>query len=483
MGFGLWLAVGSTTALVLVGGPAQPDLTRFYAQRITWAECAADGMQCGSIVVPLDYATPSRGTADIALTRYPATGPGDRIGSLSVNFGGPGVSGIDTLADRAGTDLAVLNTRYDLIGFDPRGVGRSVPVDCGDPPPAEGELIEQVRRLAGQCGQRSGRILPWIGTTNVSRDLDVMRAALGDEKLDYLGFSYGTKLGAVYAHQFPDRAGRLVLDGVEDPASDSERVALGQAAAFQRALEAFVKDCAKQGKACPIAGADQRARMAGLADLGDRLADDPVRTAVGDLGQDEYLEALQTAMYSADSWPALSEALAALRAGDGELMLLLAQDGGSDVRRRTRSDGSDPGRTNYAVAKLAVDCRDTSDRYTAGQVAAAGAAFAAASPVFGRAIINSMLACAGWPSAGDNTSRDVRAVDAPKALLVSTKGDPATPYANARRMSDALGNGSPVLTFNGQGHGAYFAHSTCVTDAVDGFLLDGRLPAAGTVCD
>ncbi|WP_333771905.1 alpha/beta hydrolase, partial [Streptomyces sp. IBSBF 2435] len=473
------------TATVLAA-PPQADgsaASSPYGQQVSWGGCSGvDGprsMECGTLTVPRDYGDPKGGDLDVALSRIPATGPGPRLGSLVVNFGGPGIPGITQLAERASAgDLARLNRRYDLIGFDPRGVGRSSPVDCGDLSGVTAtDPVAQARQVAQACRAHSGALLPWVGTPNAARDLDVVRSALGDDRLAYLGFSYGGRLGSVYAHEFPQHAGRMVLDGVPDPTLDDTGTALAQAAAFQHALSDFAADCA--ARHCPVPGRTPAQIVASIATAGRRLDSGGLPTVTGQLDHAGFLQGVQNALYSKDDWPDLREALGALGGGDGEPMMQLAYPGqmGQLARVTPKASGwSTP--DNYEMAKLAIDCRDTPERHTPAGVHALDGRFAAASSVFGTSMEASLLACAGWPP-GDGASRRVAARTAPEALLVSTTADPATPYAGAGHMAAALGNGSRVLTYRGEGHGAYFAHDGCVRGVVEAYLVDGAMPSAG----
>jgi pimeloyl-ACP methyl ester carboxylesterase len=427
-----------------------------------------------------------------------------------VNFGGPGISGVTELAGRT-KDMAVLNRRYDLIGFDPRGVARSAPVNCGDL-----SKVTDPGQLAKACAHFSGWLLPWLGTPDAARDLDVIRQAVGDDRLAYLGFSYGARLGAVYAHLFPDRVGRIVLDGVPDPTLDDAGTALGQARAFQKALTDFAADCAAHG--CPVPGRTAAQVLTGITQGARELTNGPLPTDNGTLDHDGYLQGLQNALYSKDNWPYLRQALGELRDGDAGLMMQLAypEEFGSqgvrqgDVRPQVRqavrpgghgqsavrpgaqpevrpalgaavADWAGTPQGNSQTAKLAIDCRDSAERRTARQVHAFDARFAAASPVFGADIEATLLACSGW-ARGSDTTRHVAAPTAPQMLTVGTTGDPATPYAGAGRMARELANGSHMLTYRGEGHGAYFAHNACVRAAVDGYLLEGALPREGASC-
>lgn len=468
------IGISPVTPAVAGPGPA-PDLGQFYGQQVDWGPCpdpkAPARAQCGTVSVPKDYRRPGGTTLTLAVNRLPATGPGLKLGALAVNFGGPGISGVTELNGRT-KDLAGLNRRYDLIGFDPRGVGRSSPVDCGDL-----SSITNPAELARACVRASGWLLPWVGTPDAARDLDVIRQAVGDDRLAYLGFSYGARLGAAYAHQFPARAGRIVLDGVPDPTLDDAGTALGQARAFQKALGDFAADCAAHD--CPVPGGSGAEVLAGITEGAGRLGKG-LMTDSGMLDHAGYLQALQNSLYSKDNWPYLRRALGdLLRNRDGDLMMQLAypeEFGGQAV---TGWPGQPQG--NSQISKLAIDCRDTAERRTPKQVHALDAKFAAASKVFGADIEATLLACTGWPR-GTESTRQVAAPDAPQMLTVGTTGDPATPYSGTGRMAKALRNGSRVLTYRGEGHGAYFAHSACVRKAVDGYLLEGALPREGAVC-
>ena len=455
------------------GAPPPPDLRSYYHQSVAWSDCPGQEpgtARCADVTVPLDYAHPGDRTLGIAVSKLKATGPGPRLGSLLVNFGGPGLPGIGELAQRA-PDLAALNRQYDLIGFDPRGVGRSAPVDCGDL-----SRITRPAQLARACARTSGWLLPYLSTPDTARDLDVVRGTLGDDKLSYLGFSYGSTLGAVYAHEFPTRVGRIALDGVPDPTLDDAGAALAQARAFQTALTHFAADCAARG--CPVPGRTGAQVLAGITAGVRHFAHRPLATDQGDLDRVGYLQGLQNALYSKDTWPYLREALGDLRKGDGDLMMRLAYPGslGQSV-----ADWGDHPQDNLDMAKLAIDCRDTDYRPTPGQLHRLDARFTAASPLFGRDIEATLLSCTGWPR-GTPGRADVAAPTAPQTLLVSTTGDPATPYRGAFHMAAALRNDSRVLTYRGEGHGALFAHNPCVTRTVTTFFLSGTLPRPPATC-
>ncbi|MGP8303420.1 alpha/beta hydrolase [Streptomyces inhibens] len=487
-----------------VGTADGPDLTRFYQQQLSWESCGhdlkngaqsqgttqppgyAERLECARLEVPRDYAHPGRSTMLVQLIRLKATGPGKRLGSLVLNPGGPGASGVNYLID-SGSAFARLGQQYDIVSFDPRGAGHTEPVSCGNKlaPPlgnaADDTLAAKEKRINEACGRYSGGLLPWIGTPNVARDMDVLRAAVRDDKLNYLGFSYGTKLGAVYAHEFPDKVGRMVLDSVEDPTKNNWQTALAQARGFQRALDDFAADCTHDA-GCPL-GTDGKRAEGQLRHWYQQLSDTPMKVKGETVDETTYVYALREALYSRSDWPQLRQALAQLRRGDGAGILRLSDSGGSSAGRApVRHIGQDELPPQDQLALRAISCRDTSERYGAGDYARAERELTRASPLFGPDIAPTLLDCDGWPVPGDDTSRDVAAPDAPPLLLVATTNDPATPYEGALNMARALGNSSIVLTFRGEGHAAYTTGDTCVQRYVDGFLLHGTMPKPHTSC-
>lgn len=297
-------AVAAVAALLggFAGTPAaaaadDPDLTSFYQQKLSWEPCGKDlqngaqsdgtgrpagfreRLECARLEVPRDYRNPGRNTTQVQLIRLKATGPGKRIGSLVLNPGGPGASGVNYLTD-SGSAFARLGQRYDIVSFDPRGTGHTDPVSCGSKlaPPGKGaddSLAAKEKRINEACGRYSGGLLRWVGTPDVARDMDVLRAAVHDDKLNYLGFSYGTKLGAVYAHEFPHKVGRMVLDSVEDPTKNQWQIALSQARGFQRALDDFAADCTRRPD-CSL-GTDEHKAQDQLRAWYRELSDQPMK--------------------------------------------------------------------------------------------------------------------------------------------------------------------------------------------------------------
>ncbi|MFI0482205.1 alpha/beta hydrolase [Actinomadura sp. 9N215] len=448
------------------------------------------GFRCATVEVPLDHARPSGEKIDIALIKVPAADPRRRIGSLVFNFGGPGGEGVGALAQAAGR-YADLGARYDLVAFDPRGVGRSAPVTCVGPrrmdeiaarddspdtPAEETAYVNGRADYVKRCQARSGRLLPHVGTLNAVRDLDLIRAALGDEKLHYFGISYGSWLGGAYAHRFPGRVGRAVLDGAVDTKIGSKDLALQQAAAFQRALGDFAAACVRLGRrSCPL-GKDGPSVVKSVGRLLAGLDRTPLNTS----GRRRLTQSLGTtgvaaALYSRDAWPYLAQGLVdAAERRDGSLLLMLA-----DFQNGRRDDGT---YSNLSAANTAITCADGTERHTPAGVRRLVPTFREASPIFGTSMAWGLLQCTGWPVQGDDAAREVSAPSAAPILVVGNTGDPATPYAWAPALTRALGGRATLLTLKGKGHGAYDTGDRCVRTTVNGYLLDGTVPPAGTTC-
>ncbi|MGW1228652.1 alpha/beta hydrolase [Streptomyces sp. NPDC001478] len=477
------------------------------SQRLRWTPCPAPSQaqgggaspsplpggavwECAFMKAPRDYAHPDGDTIELALVRARAVDGKKRIGSLVFNFGGPGASGVATLP-AFGTAYDKLRTRYDLVSFDPRGVGRSAAVECeddarldkrfqGDGTPdtaaEEKAFTEQTKTFAQACEKNSGEELPFVGTTNAARDMDLMRQVLGDDKLHYFGISYGTELGGVYAHLFPERVGRAVLDAVVDPTEDAEESALGQARGFQLALDNFARDCVDRGDACKLPGATPKEVEQGVAVLLDHLEKQPI-AGLGDrkLTQTQATTGIAAALYSKETWPLLEQGLDEADGGNGGLLLALADS----LNGRSEDGHYD----NSAAANTAINCADSKQRFTLDGTKERLPAFREASPVFGDYLGWGLMSCTDWPVEGVWNHPDVSAPGAAPILVIGNTGDPATPYAGARAMARALGDGVGVeMTYKGEGHGAYNSENACVQKAVGGYLLDGKVPPAGTVC-
>ncbi|WP_156725937.1 alpha/beta hydrolase [Streptomyces apocyni] len=502
LGMALLLALAATT-LTACGDDQPTDLP---TQNLSWKSCpdpdSAQGggeapsplpdggeWQCATMKAPLDWDEPEGDTIGIALIRAEAVGEQNRIGSLIFNFGGPGGSGVATLPAFA-EGYETLRTRYDLVSFDPRGVGRSAPVTCEDEerldelnqedstpdtPAEERTLVEITQTFGAACEQNSGEVLPHVRTTDAARDLELLRQVLGDDALHYFGISYGTELGGVYARLFPEKVGRAVFDAVVDPTLTPEEGSLGQAKGFQLALENYAKDCTSKVEDCPVGDTPQEVqdRIAEL--LRDLDANPLPGSGERELTQTAATGGIAQSLYSQDFWEYLTEGLLEAYAGSGQILMSL-----SDAMNGRNPDGT---YSNIQAANTAINCADAKPRYSVADVKAKLPEFREASPIFGDYLAWGMLGCRDWPVEGAADHPDVSAGGSAPILVIGNTGDPATPYAGAKRMVEALGEGVGVeLTYKGEGHGAYDSGNACVQKAVNGYLLDGETPSSGTVC-
>ncbi|MGW4927965.1 alpha/beta hydrolase [Agromyces sp. NPDC004153] len=470
------------------GEDVAADLQPFYSQVLEWERCG-DGLGCATAKAPLDWDDPGKGEVELALVRHVATG--DRIGSLLVNPGGPGGSGYDFIAESL--EYAVgqpLQERFDVVGFDPRGVGRSTAVECYDAAqmddylygivPAErgsDEWIEFVGDAAGDfgtaCAEQTGDLLGEVDTVSAARDLDLLRAILGDQQLNYLGYSYGTFLGATYADLYPDKVGRLVLDGAIDPSASDTEVTQAQAVGFEHALRAYLEDCLT-GTDCPFTGSVD-ASMQEVADLLASVDRSPLRGSDGRMvGADTLLTAIIYPLYSPESWPYLSQMLESVMLGDADLALSFA-----DGYNGRNEDGTY--RDNSTEAFRAVNCLDYTYQSDVEVMREKAAAIAQAAPTIGPYFGFGDLSCNQWPYQGDRERGEIHAAGAAPILVVGTTGDPATPYDWAVSLADQLDSGV-LVTYQGEGHTAYNKSNACVSDAVETYLIDGTVPVGDPRC-
>jgi pimeloyl-ACP methyl ester carboxylesterase len=464
-------------------------LARFYSQGLEWTDCS--GAECASLTVPVDYDDPDGATIDLAVVRVPAKRHSKRIGALVVNNGGPGGSAFDYARAADVVLTPKVRDTYDFVGVDPRGVARSAPIDCvtdrqlddflgADPTPddaaEERRLAAGAAAFATACGQNAGPLLAHVSTVDVARDLDILRATLGEEKLNYLGKSYGTYLGTIYADLFPANVGRFVLDGALPPDLTSEEINLGQAEGFERATQQWARYCAQQSD-CPL-GRSADEVMDGLRAFLASVDQNPL-PRTGDANVPELTEGwaslgIAKAMYSQALWRPLVDALSDAVAGDGTALMLLA-----DQYADRNPDGTYSG--NIMEVIYAVNCVD---RPAVGSVAeheAQADAAAEVAPTWGRYLVWGSMPCAFWPVPATGTPHEVRATGAPPIVLIGTTGDPATPYEWAVRLNDQL-DSSSLITFEGDGHTAYTLSNACVDDAVDAYYLDGTVPPDGLRC-
>lgn len=470
-------------------------LRPYYAQKLTWRPCGTSGFECATLIAPLDYDDPH--PADdvrLAVSRKKATGPGKRLGSLLVNPGGPGGSAVGYLQRYAALGYpAPVRARYDMVGMDPRGVAGSEPIVClpdaemdaytqVDQTPDDageiGELVDAYIKFAEGCESHSGKLLGHVSTVEAARDMDVLRAVLGDGKLTYVGASYGTFLGATYAGLYPARAGRLVLDGALDPSLDSERVNRDQTAGFQTAFTAFAEDCARR-KDCPLGTTTAEAAGDRLAALFKQIDGRPLPAAKSrKLTESLATTGVISAMYDEAAWGLLRTAIRAAAHGDGAPLLRL-----SDAYFEREGNG---GYANLMYANAAVNCLDLPPAFRGpGEVRAALPAFERASPVFGASLAWAALTCGYWTTPAVGRPHVIPARGADPILVVGTTRDPATPYPWARALASQLSSGR-LLTYDGDGHTAYTRGSACIDNAVNNYLLTTtappRLPEVHLTC-
>jgi pimeloyl-ACP methyl ester carboxylesterase len=476
------------TTSASTGSPSVTDstLARFYDQEVTWKDCR-DGFECARVDVPLDYADPGGETIEISVNRRPAGSGSKRIGSLLVNPGGPGASGLDYARGGSGIVSTSLLERYDLVGFDPRGVGESTPVKCfsdaetdtflaadGSPDTRaeEQRLVDLAKEFGERCAARSGDLLAHVSTVEAARDLDVLRAVVGDERLTFLGKSYGTYIGATYAELFPDRVGRLVLDGALDSQLTSAALNRGQALGFEGAITAFVDDCVRRS-GCPLP--DGRARaLAAVEELLDDIDRKPLEAERGrPLTQGLAMLGIALGLYDKGFWPGLRQGLDEAMQGDGSTLQVFA-----DLYARRDRSGRYPG--NSMAALYAVNCLDRAEVSDIPAVRSTADGLEKEAPIFGAYLAWSSLPCAFWPVPVTGKPHAVRADGVPPIVVVGTTRDPATPYVWAEALADQLASGR-LLTFEGDGHTAYHGNA-CVDRAVDRFFLEGTAPADGTRC-
>lgn len=475
----------STAAPDTSGVPA--ELLPYYSQVPAWSPCDA-GFECTTITVPLDYANPAGGDIELAVVRHRATG-GEAIGSLLTNPGGPGAGGVDFIKESLDYVMGSrLRAAYDIIGFDPRGVGQSTAVACydadqmdaylfdipADPRGSAGwtrELDEASRAFAEACEANSDGILPFITTENAARDMDVLRAVLGDGTLNYLGFSYGTFLGATYAKLFPERVGRLVLDGAIDPSVSGLGLSTTQGLGFESALRAYMASCL-DGDKCPFAGTVDDA-MADLATLLASVDRRPIRNSDGRmLGADALVTAIITPLYSEDNWPALTAMLTDVLSGSAEYAFFIAD------LYFDRKDGVYV--DNQTEAFRAYNCMDFPLDDDPADLDAAYALLDEKAPTIAP-YWKGPDPCGQWVYPPTGVREPITAEGAAPIVVVGTTNDPATPYEWSVALADQLSSGVLVSRF-GEGHTGYNKGNACVDNAVESYLVEGVVPTDGLEC-
>lgn len=471
--------------------PPSLDFEECSAPPLPTGEVLEVGTECATLDVPLDHSRPGGERAEIALLRMPARG-GDPIGSLVVNPGGPGQPGkVHALMFALTWAESPVTQHFDIVGFDPRGVGESLPaIDCYSDEERDAEAPftsfdvqpdhwteEETAAFAQQCSERSGgdAVLANIGTRDVARDLDLLRAALGDDQLTFAGVSYGTRLGTVYAEMFPQNVRALVLDGAMDPTLDNQEMRVRQFAALQASFEKMASACSRQ-EDCPL-GPDPGRALERFHDLVRPLIDDPVPTGSGrELGYAGAISGVTAALYDEASWPILIDGLRELSAGEGDTLLVL--------RDQLNARAMDGTTANATEVNVAVNCLDEHRRSPEEELELLHAVNEAA-PFLdpGVPIEEARHQCEHWPAQPTlGEPYDVEPDDAlPTPLVVSVTGDALTPHSGGIALADAL-SGS-LLTVRGERHGATNVPSPCVQDVVGEYLIDLVVPAEGVTCE
>ena len=469
------------------GSAAVPrGLEPFYEQQVGWRECRGT-MECGGLEVPLDYADPDGERIALTVLRVPATHPDQRIGSLVVNPGGPGASGVEYAAAAEAYFGSELRAAFDIVGFDPRGVGSSTPIDCltdaeldtfvaADPGPdslREARASDALLRGFGEgCLEMSGDLTRHMSTEEAARDIDVLRAVLDEERLAFFGASYGTFLGATYAELFPERVGRMVLDGAVDPSLDSVKQALIQAEGFEVALRAYVEHCVEDGD-CYLGGSvDEGVRT--IRELLDRIDANPIP---GDseraLTEGWATLGIWAPLYAEQNWPLLDTALSQALDGNGRALLALAD--------QYVSRGPKGYVDNSVEALYTVNCLDRDDALPVKEALRLVPDFEEVSPTFGRTFAFGLSSCGSWPVHTGKGPVELTASGADPILVVGTTRDPATPLAWAESLASTLSSGVLVRR-DGDGHTGYGSGNDCVDETVDKYLVSGEVPEGDVDC-
>ena len=466
------------------------NLEPFYSQVLHWKSCESGNFQCATAKAPLDWSDPGKETIRLALIRKVATGT--KLGSLLVNPGGPGASGFDFIKDSLSYAVdAKLRQNFDIVGFDPRGVNHSSAVKCYDNPANLDAFLFTITpgaigsdqwlaasdasnaKFGQDCLKYTGNLLGYIDTNSAARDLDLLRATLGDKKLNYLGYSYGTLLGATYAELYPKKTGHLVLDGVVDPATTEYEVTETQAKGFESAMRAYLKDCLS-GTKCPFKGTVNSSMLRVRAIL-DSLDASPIRNGDGrELGSATMFEAIILPLYSQSTWKYLDTLFTDVEHGSADVAFQLAD---SYVGRN--ADGTY--RDNSFEALIAINCLDYKSTDTDANMRVEAAQLDKVAPTFGPEMSYGGTSCNNWPFKSTRERGPIAANGSAPIVVIGTTNDPATPYVWAQNLSKELQHGY-LITHKGEGHTAYNKSNSCVNNAVDDFFVSNKVPLTDPHC-
>jgi pimeloyl-ACP methyl ester carboxylesterase len=471
------------------GHPA--ELAPYYTQQVDWKPCSGSpAHQCARVEVPVDYAEPEGDTFELALRKVPAQDPAKRVGSLLINPGGPGGSGLEYAQYSSFVFSKALRAAYDIVGFDPRGIGESDAVAClsdedmdllfeNDPTPDDEaerrKLVTDAEEVTERCAERGGDRALHMSTTEVARDLDVLRALVGDERLNYFGVSYGTVLGALYADLFPDRVGRFVLDSAVSPNQTDEEKIGYDVQGFESSIDAFIEWCVARDD-CALGSDPERAKDR-VAELLDAVEADPLETSSGDLdtiGEGWVGFAIFMCLYSETSWPVLNKGLAEAFDGKGDTLLTYA----TTIVGRSASGDYDEG--SYLHAMIPVRCADW-PRSDDASLAAVQRRARDEHPLWASLVGELYDNCGRWPGTARQPSATPLAKGAAPILVIGNLRDPATPIGGTKQLAEDL-DSAILVTSDKDGHGTYYAGNSCVDSIVDGYLVKGTAPTSDKAC-